>query len=155
MPSEHPGKSSNPHDSIEFFSKSILAIFLRAAPLYAQNRSLRQLEKLLKIPKTTIRKALLEHNVELRMPASDLKSGHHSYSTATTPFGYQWTGNRLQRDEKEFPIVQEILKLRQSNKSFRAIASILNAKKIFTRKKNQWHHEGIRTVIERSKKLKI
>jgi hypothetical protein len=128
---------------------------LKAAPLYAQNRSLRQIEKLLNIPKTAIRDALLEYNFELRKTMPSLESARPKQPSATIPFGYCWKENRLQLNEAEFSIVQEILNLRQSKKSFRAIAAIMNAQGYRTRKKSLWHHESIKIIVERSKKLKI
>jgi len=154
-PNEHLENDPNLHDFVGFCSRSKLAIYLIAAPLYAQNHSLRDLERHLKIPKTTIREALKEYSFELRQTIPSIENCHPRRPSSTIPFGYCWKENKLQKDKKEFPTVQEILKLRQSKKSFRTIAAIMNANGYRTRKNCVWHHESVKTVFERSKKLKV
>lgn len=154
-PHEPLNTSPNYHDFIKFHTKSKLAIFLLAAPLYAQNCSLREIEKRLKIPKSTIKEVLKKYNFELKMVIPSLEKCRITRPSSTIPFGYSWKENFLQRDEKEFFLVQEILKLHQSKKSFRTIAAIMNAKGLRTRKKCLWHHESVKMIFNRSKKMKV
>ena len=54
-------------------------------------------------------------------------------------------------DPKEHLIARRILRLHQSGKSNQSIADIFNAKKIPTRKGEQWSRSVVRTIIIREK----
>lgn len=117
---------------------------------------MREIERCVGVPKTTIRRTLLKSGVAIR----DFSNGQ-KYKSAlfgamgpgATPYGYAYLEGKLVIDPREYKTVLEILRLWQSVQSTRAIARILNERKLFTRQQKRWHHVAVRKIIERELQL--
>lgn len=69
--------------------------------------------------------------------------------TGTTPFGYTYLEGKLVVEPSEYRVVLEIARRVASGESLRAIARILNDRKVPTRFGKKWNHEVIKKIHER------
>jgi lambda repressor-like predicted transcriptional regulator len=127
----------------------------KIAELYVEGNSLREIERQLHIPKTSLRKVLLNSGFEMRS-----KLNHQSISkpsptgmkSGALPYGYTQLAGKLVIEPSEYRNILEIIKSHKKGLSFRSIASSLNAKKIKTRLGKNWTHEIIKRICERELK---
>lgn len=114
--------------------------------------SLRAIECQLHIPKTTARKVLIEDGVGIRTSAnnqSKCQSSPLGMKSGSTPYGFTYLEGKLVIDPNEYKNVLEIYRLRQKEKSFRAIARSLNERGCRTRLAKKWTNEIIKRVYDR------
>ena len=158
QPNEHLKNIPLPHDFIKYFIKSKSNIFEVAKPLYENNHSVAEIAEKLKIPESTVRDAMKSHGFVFRGEAASQKikaQKERSKTGGKTPFGYHWLNGELVVDPREYKIVLEIVKLRQSGQTLRAIARTLDSKKIPHRMSTQWHHGVVNKILKRYKKTNL
>jgi Recombinase len=156
--SNRPNKQRlQPHVIIRIDSLAKVNSRGEIAEFYKAGLSLREIEKRLGIPKTTIRETLLKDGVA-RRPSTQSRKGS-SYSppgmrSGVTPFGYTYLEGQLVMDPHEYKIVLEILRLSKNGKSIRGIAGHLNDRKLRTRQGKPWNHFLVTNIIQREQKQK-
>lgn len=140
-----------PHDIIRFFPKSQERIFDVSAPLYEAGYTLREIESKTGFAKSSIRKALTDGGLTLRVgnrkPTTKVKRATQA-SPPVQRYGYARLEGQLVKDPQEYKNVLQILKLWQSGKSLTAIANHLNDRKIPPRRGKRWHHETVHQIIK-------
>ena len=114
--------------------------------------SLGEISKETGIPKTCIREALNASGMALR----NYTSGRNvPYSRTRVqvpgrpPYGYAYLKGQMVIDPREYSIIQQILKLWKSGKSYNTISEILNKQKIPTRSHKLWIRCVVRSIILR------
>jgi len=70
-------------------------------------------------------------------------------SSTPPPFGYLYLEGRLQKDLKEFPVLQIIWKQWKLGQSATAITDYLNKKKFKTRNNKEWKRTTVLNILER------
>lgn len=122
------------------------------ASFYKAGLSLREIEKRLGVAKTTIRETLIKDGVARRNFSKNQKGSQElagAMRSGTTPFGYIYLEGKLVIDPREYQTVLEIVRLRKSGNSMRAIAQTLNDRKIPTRLGKTWKHFVVSSILER------
>jgi DNA invertase Pin-like site-specific DNA recombinase len=138
------------YDFIPFSPMTKENLFPIFAPLYEKGLSLREIEKITGISKTTVRVTLSSNGVVLRKnitsknPTSNRTKGMRS---GTIPYGYTYLDGKLVKDPHEYKNVIKAFRYWQSGKSFRAIARELQCQKLPTRTGKKWSHELIKKMI--------
>jgi hypothetical protein len=69
--------------------------------------------------------------------------------SGTIPFGYTYLEAKLVINPPEYKTVLEIYRLWKAGRSFRAIASRLNDRKLTTRAGKKWTHEIVKRIVAR------
>jgi len=140
------------HDFIELFQKDITRIFDICSPLYLQGYSLQEVSNQTGFPWTTIRNQLVKGGMTLR-PNKSVSADQvlrQSFKSSTPPpFGYLYLEGRLQKDLKEFPVLQIIWKQWKLGQSATAITDYLNKKKFKTRNNKEWKRTTVLNILER------
>jgi hypothetical protein len=114
------------HDFIEFFQNSPERIFAVCAPFYLQGRSLKEIVDLTGFPYSTIRSQLVAGGLTLRTNKSVSSSEilrQRFKNSAPPPYGYCYLEGRLQKDPREYPILQIIDQQRRQGQNPTAIAT--------------------------------
>lgn len=140
-----------PHDIIRFFPKSQERIFDVSAPLYEARYTLREIESKTGFAKSSIRQALTDGGLTLRVGNQKPPKKGKRATKASTPvqrYGYARLEGQLVKDPREYKNVLQILKLWQQGKSLTAIAKQLNVQKVRPRRGLRWHHETVNQVIK-------
>ena len=75
----------------------------------------------------------------------ELRSQGRAYGP--TPFGYQRDGTRLMEHDDEQRVVERMLRLRRSGKSYDKIAKVLNAAGIPAKRSGVWYAASVRSVM--------
>lgn len=127
-------------------------IFEKAAPFYENGLSLREISKKLDVPKTSLRKALIEGGVVLRdsnrgLTKKDSQSIRRHIGVA--PYGYCVINGLLVEVPKEQETVKLVMQLKSAGRNLTAIAKHLNSHKIKTRSSGKWDHSIVRSIINR------
>jgi len=65
------------------------------------------------------------------------------------PYGFAYLEGKLVVDPREYKVVLSMVRLWQCGKSFKAIASHLNAKKIPTRLGRRWFGPTVAAIVRR------
>jgi hypothetical protein len=113
-----------PHDYIDLPSLSKQGISEKVAAFYASGMSLSQISRELNRSKNYIRKTLMDAGVELRASCRfpDRKQKEpKKYHTGVAPFGYRILHGQLILDAREIQIVQLVMNLWTSGKSYCAM----------------------------------
>lgn len=135
-------------DSIDISSSIQGGFSEKIAEMYADGHSLRDISATLEIGKTTALESLQKQGF-----ATDSKTlrkrGQH---IGAAPYGYSLVQGKLLPVPKEQKIVRIIMSKWKLGKSFRAIASELNAKGIPPRTGKSWDHSTISSIVNRHKK---
>lgn len=103
-------------------------------------------------PLSTIRDRLAKGGVTLRTnkSVSATEILRHKFKNSTPPpFGYCYLEGRLQKDAKEFPVLQVIWRQWRLGQSASSIMKHLNTKKLKTRNLKEWKRETILNILER------
>ena len=144
-----------PHDKIYIYGLSTQGIFEKAAPLYECGESLRAISRKLNIPKSTIRKTLLEGGVALRSrgkrPLWEL-SRRRKTALRCAPYGNCLVNGKLVEDPREAAVIQLIMDWWQEGVSHCAIARRLNDQSIKPRRAAQWSQPTVGFIIKRQLK---
>lgn len=140
------------HDFVELFQEDISRIFEICSPLYLQGHSLTEVSNLTGFAWTTIRNQLVKGGVTLR-PNKAVKSSeilHLKFRSSTPPpYGYVYLEGQLQKDQKEFPVLQIIWNQWRLGQSATNITHYLNDKKIKTRNHGEWKRTTLINILER------
>lgn len=140
------------HDFIALFQNSLEGIFAFCAPLYLQGRSLKEISALTGFPYSTIRTQLVKGGVTLR-PNKSVSSTEvlrqRFKNSSPPPYGYCYLDGCLQKDPREYPILQIIEQQRQQNKNPTSIAKYLNGKKLKPRKGKVWKQPTVYYIVQR------
>lgn len=143
---------SQPHDFIKFYDNSKSRIIDEALPLYQKGLSLREVERVVGIPKSTILSTFNQEGVVLRsyrnVPSGSISKAIGS-RPGKPPFGFSMVEGQRVKDRREWPIVQEILAQWRSGSVPQAIADFLNAKRLLSRTGGRWFAHTVREVIKR------
>ena len=142
------------HDLIDLSPRTTSRIIEKCAPLYEKGFSLRDIEERTGIAKSTIRETLTKNGFALRNPHNGNASKVDNKRTkrgGSTPFGYAYLDGKLLMDPKEQIALRKIFSLWKSGKSYQAIASELNDKKIPTRSGKPWIKSVVRSIILKAK----
>ena len=141
-----------PHDSIQLYRLSRQGIYEKAAVLYEKGASLHAIARELNIPKSTVRKTLLDGGVVLR-PHSKRQLQYvdvpSRISIRTAPYGYCVVEGRLVEDPKEASVVRLILEWWRQGMSHCAITRRLNDQRIKPRKAAKWSQPTVGFIIKR------
>lgn len=110
------------------------------------------------VPISSIRDVLVTSGIVLRTNKKSIlnadKKTSKSFSGAI-PYGYCLIQSQLVPDAKEQSVIQIILELWQSGKSFNAIKTHLNNQKVPSKLRRQWNDKTVKRIIKReTKKLK-
>lgn len=143
-----------PLDKIDLFHLTYQGIFEKAAPLYESGLTLREISRELRIPKTTIRQALLDGGLVLRgNHKKQVKSVSttSSFHTGLAPYGYCIIRGKLVPHPKEQEVIKVVLSLRAKGQTLMSIAEELNVRKIKPRSASKWDHSTIRSILNRNK----
>lgn len=135
------------HDFIDIFKHQRYGISEKAADLYRSGHSLNEISQSLDIPRTSIRKAILQADAAIR-PQGKWKNG---LFRGAPPYGFVVIAGKLVEDPREQKVVRHIMRLWQSGKSLNAIAQTLNRQKIRPRRGKAWEHSTIRFIVNRNK----
>ena len=139
-------------DIIEFSPFALRNIFAVCLPFYEKGSSLREIERLTNISKSTIRNAFECAGHPLRSTCNrqlPFLATPKFMRSGTTPYGHTYLEGKLVKDPREYRNVQKIYLLWQKGESFRSIAKRLNVQKLTTRSGKKWNHEIIKRIIER------
>lgn len=149
------GEPSHVPDKIKLSCFSKQDISTKSADLYVLGHSIRDISKQLGLAQSTIQKTLKLAGVAMRPSAQNLKNQNlkpTEHSIGVAPYGFSRLRGKLVVEPKEIRVVQIILDLWRSNKSFNAIAKHLNNQGIPTRKIGaSWKHPVIQSIINRHK----
>ncbi len=140
------------HDIITFAPKSKEKTYLTCAPLYEKGLSLGEISKQTGIAKTSIREAFLAYGFSTRKFAQGKNNGKTKpqvMKPGVIPYGYAYLEGKLVISPNEYKIVLSILREWKSGKSFKAIARLLNAKKVRTRLGKTWVGSTIAAIARR------
>jgi len=140
------------HDFVELFQKDISRIFNVCSPLYLQGYSLSEVSNLTGFAYTTARDHLVKGGATLRPKnsANSKKISRQKYKSSAAPlFGYVYLEGKLQKDQKEFPVLQIIWNQWKIGQSATSITHYLNDKKIRTRKHREWKRTTILNILQR------
>jgi hypothetical protein len=137
-------------DYIDISSFFKPALFQKAAQIYASGHSLSEVALRLNVPKSSIRKTLVDGGLALRPHCKDASSA----SVGSVPYGYARITGVLVEDQKEQRIIQLMIHHWQSGRGFTDIARLLNSQKIRPRTAPQWDGGTVRKVILRHQKQK-
>lgn len=148
-----------PHDNISLYRITKEAIFKRSSELYEKGYSLQAISQEIKIPKSTVRDALISGGVVLRSHSRKPKKQFNwtKYSPSdfpkialrNAPYGYYLSKGALKLDSREQEIIQLILEMWRKEMSHGAIARELNKQKIKPRKAKKWSQVVIGFIIKR------
>lgn len=114
--------------------------------------SLREIERVTGIPKSTIRQTLKRKEMTRRRFAPGSESSSDSPKgkpPGAAPYGYGWLEGQLVKDPKEYNVVLEIIKMWQQTFGVRAIAKSLNDARVKSRTGKAWSHCVVRAIISR------
>lgn len=141
-----------PHDIINFIPTSKDNIYEICMPLYDKGCNLKQIAKLTGYPRTSIRSALLKHNVELRIfnhATLKVNQTPKNGNLGASPYGYCYHNGRLNFDQREQRIVIAVYALWKKGMTLKAIKNHLHDKKIFTRFNKKWTQTLLEKIIKR------
>jgi len=121
-------------------------------PLYQSGYSLSEICAMTGFPQSTIRDQLVRAGVTLRAAKSvtfskDLRQSFKN--SASPPFGFVYLEGRLQKDAKEFPVLQIIWQQWRQGRSATDITHFLNGKKLKTRNHKEWKRTTVLNILER------
>lgn len=140
------------HDFITLFQNSLAGIFAVCAPLYLQGRSLKEISALTGFPYSTLRSQLVQGGLTLRpnKSVSSSKVLRQSFkNSAPPPYGYCYLDGRLQKDPREYPVLQIIEQQRRQGKNPTSIARYLNARQFKPRKGAAWRQPTVYNIVQR------
>lgn len=126
--------------------------------LYEQGHSIREISNLLGFPFATIQRHLVRMGVTLRpnKPVSFLGKQSHTFKSAAPPiYGFCYLEGRLQKDPREYPILQTIEKQRQLGRTPTEIARHLNSKGFKTRHGKLWTQAHVFNIVQKLKNKHI
>lgn len=126
--------------------------------LYEQGHSLKEIAKQCATPVTTVRSHLVRQGVTFRANKSVGFNGNLRQtfkSSAPPPYGYCYLEGRLQKDPREYPILQIIEKQRQHGRTPTEIARFLVCKDLKTRNGKTWTQAHVFNIVQKLKNKRL
>jgi len=142
------------HDITEFFVLVKEGIFAKVAPLYEKGLSLSEISAETKIPKTTVRSALINGGIRLRQKenSSHVKNWQRrGKKGALPPYGFCYFQGEIVPHPKEYKTLLVIRKLWQKGMNSNAIATELNRQRIPSRMAKAWSWNAVKNIVDRLK----
>lgn len=142
------------HDFIEISIHLISQENHNLKALYEQGHSVNDIADLLGLAYSTVRDRLERQQVTLRpgKSVSFLNNQRQTFkNSAPPPFGFCYLEGQLQKDPREYPVLQIIEKQRQQGRSPTEIARFLSDKGFKTRHGKSWLQAHVFKIIQRLK----
>ncbi|MEZ0392936.1 MAG: hypothetical protein ACAH59_12020 [Pseudobdellovibrionaceae bacterium] len=144
------------HDFIEISIHTISVENPEMKVFYEQGHSIEDVARLLGLSFSTVRRQLVKQRVTLRPNKSVSFIGNQRQtfkSGAPPPYGYCYLDGALQKDAREYPVLQIIDKQRQVGRTPTEIARYLADRKYKTRHGKVWNQALVFNVVQRLKIL--
>lgn len=144
------------HDFIEIQVHLISQENPEMKAFYEQGHSIEDVGRLLGLSFSTVRRQLLKQRVTLRSNKSVIFIGNQRQtfkSGAPPPYGYCYLDGALQKDAREYPVLQIIDKQRQIGRTPTEIARYLADRKFKTRHGKLWNQALVFNIVQRLKTL--
>ncbi len=142
------------HDFIEIRVHTISQENLELKVLYEKGRSIKEIAALMNLAYSSVHRQLAKQKVTFRANKSvkvlDIQRQTFKNS-APPPYGFCYLDGRLQKDPREYPILQIIEKQRQIGQTPTEIARYLEGKGIKTRHGKSWRQAHVFNIIQRLK----
>lgn len=157
----HPAATCNLSQVHDFIEISIHLISHENADFksfYEQGHSINEIADRLGFPYSTVRDQLVRLGVTLRTNKSVSFSGNQRQTfknSAPPPYGYYYLEGRLQKDPREYPILQMIEKRRQLGRTPTEIARFLSGKGFKTRHGISWSQAHVFNIVQKLKTKKL
>ena len=153
----HPLRTCNlsqVHDFIEIQVHLISQENPELKALYEQGHSIKEIAALMSLAYTSVHRQLVKQQVSFRANKSVkfLQNQRQTFkNSAPPPYGFCYLDGRLQKDPREYPILQIIEKQRQTGRTPTEIARYLDGKKFKTRHGKPWRQAHVFNIIQRLK----
>lgn len=145
---------SQVHDFIEISIHLITQENRDLRAFYEQGHSINEIADRLGLSYSTVRDQLARQGVTLRANKSVNFSRDQRQTfknSAPPPYGFCYLEGRLQKDPREFPVLQIIEKQRQLGRSPTEIARFLSDKGFKTRHGKHWLQAHVFNIVQRLK----
>jgi len=146
------------HDFIEISIHLISHEINDFKVFYEQGHSINEIANRLGFPYSTVRDQLLRLGVTLRTNKSVSFSGNPRQTfknSAPPPYGYCYLEGCLQKDPREYPILQIIEKQRQLGRTPTEIARHLSDRGFTTRIGKPWGQAHVFSLVQKLKTKKL
>ncbi|MBL7555325.1 MAG: hypothetical protein JNM24_05845 [Bdellovibrionaceae bacterium] len=146
------------HDFIEISIHLISQENNEFKAFYEQGHSIQEVADRLGFPFTTVRSHLVRMGVTLRPNKSVSFLGNQRQtfkSGAPPPYGFCYLDGQLQKDPREYPILQIIETQRQLGRTPTEIARILQGRKLKTRHGKIWNQAHVFNIVKKLKNKQI
>lgn len=142
------------HDFIEITIHLITQENHDLRAFYEQGHSINEIADRLGLPYSTARDQLARQGVTLRTnkSVSFSKDQRQTFkNSAPPPYGFCYLEGQLQKDPREYPILQIIDKQIQLGRSPTEIARYLSGKELKTRHGKSWRQAHVFKIVQRLK----
>ncbi len=122
--------------------------------LYEQGHSIREIAAQLNLGFATVQRQLVKQRVTFRANKSVkfLENQRQTFkNSAPPPYGFCYLEGRLQKDPREYPILQIIEKQKQVGRNPTEIARYLNGRGFRTRLGKSWKQAHVFNIFKRIK----
>jgi IS30 family transposase len=145
---------SQVHDFIEIQVHLISQENPELKALYEQGHSIKEIAALMNFAYTSVHRQLVKQQVTFRANKSVkfLENQRQTFkNSAPPPYGFCYLDGRLQKDPREYPILQIIERQRQTGSTPTEIARYLDGRKFKTRNGKPWRQAHVFNIIQRLK----
>jgi len=146
------------HDFIEITIHLITQENHDLKGFYEQGHSINEIADRLRLSYSTVRDQLARQGVTLRTnkSVSFSKDQRQTFkNSAPPPYGFCYLEGQLQKDPREYPILQIIEKQRQQGRSPTEISRFLSGKGFKTRHGKSWLQAHVFNIVQRLKTSKL
>ena len=145
---------SQVHDFIEIQVHLISQENPNLKDLYEQGHSIKEIAAQFNLAYSSVHRQLVRQQVTFRAnkSVSFLENQRQTFKNSAPPaYGYCYLEGHLQKDPREYPILQIIEKQRQTGRTPTEIARYLDGKKLKTRHGKSWRQAHVFNIIQRLK----
>lgn len=153
-----PINGGTAHDFIQLAIPNSPPFRRKAIELYEKGLYLREVSAELKVSKTKIRKTLLKADIRLREWTLDPKSANwriRGKQARKPSYGFRYFEGVLTRDQREYPVLREILRRWKAGESLCSIAATLNGRGIPSAYKKTRSDNAVKYIVQRFKGGKL
>ncbi len=121
---------------------------------YKEGYSIEEIAVRMNMPYSTVRTHLVNQGVTLRKNKSvsvSEMSRQTFKNSAPPPYGFCYFEGKIQKDPREFPILQTIEKQMEQGRTPTEIAKHLSSKKLKTRHGKKWQQAHVFNIVRRIK----